>query len=366
MGPPLRRHALINKGNAHPKIQAVWRTSRLSPKICSNVMISLPIRQENKEAIVKVGINLINFGAGCDPDMLARWAAFAEETGFHLLMISDHVALTPDVQAGFPAPFYDPFISLAWLAAHTTTIELGTTVTILPYRHPLLTARMVTNIDRLSGGRFILGVGVGWAKKEFEALAVPFESRGAISNKYLEVIRRCWTEEVVSYEGRFVRFKRVHSGPPPVKRAGERGRAGIPIWVGGSSAAALRRAVRFGDAWHPYRFSLKWLQTFALPELKKIAEGEGRRTPDFCPRLSLQVTETPVPAARRQAGQGTIEQVREDLRALEALGATHVLLDTYAGPEQALKETADRQILARLVNEALDLAEERVREAWAV
>lgn len=95
-------------------------------------------------------------------------------------MISDHVAITPDVQSQFPAPFYDPFISLGWLAAATYRIELGTTVIILPYRHPLLTARMAANIDRLSDGRFVLGVGVGWAKQEFEALGIPFERRGGL------------------------------------------------------------------------------------------------------------------------------------------------------------------------------------------
>ena len=111
---------------------------------------------------MKFGVNILNFGPGASPKSLQRWAQFAEEVGYHLVMISDHVAITPDVQVEFPAPFYDPFMSLAWIAAITDKVELGTTVTILPYRHPLLTARMAANLDQFSGGRFILGVGVGW------------------------------------------------------------------------------------------------------------------------------------------------------------------------------------------------------------
>ena len=137
---------------------------------------------------MKVGVNLINYGPGVTPDSLARWATLAEALGYPFVMVSDHVAITPDVQAEYPAPFYDPFVTLAWLAGSTSEIELGTTVAVLSYRHPLQVASMSQTIDRLSGGRFILGVGVGWAKKEFTALGVPFEKRGAITDDYLAAI----------------------------------------------------------------------------------------------------------------------------------------------------------------------------------
>src|SRR5207302_1936826 len=163
-----------------------------------------------------------------NPNALERWARLAEAFGYDFAMISDHVAVTPDVAAQYPAPFYDPFITLAWLAGTTTKIELGTTVTILPYRHPLQTARMAANIDQLSGGRFILGVGVGWAKQEFAALGVPFEHRGALANEYLEIIKKCWTSDVVSHAGRWVSFAEVHTAPRPFRSPHP------PIWVGGS------------------------------------------------------------------------------------------------------------------------------------
>lgn len=191
---------------------------------------------------MKFGLNALNFGPGVNPALLHDWAQFAEETGYHFLMISDHVAVRPDVKAQFPAPFYDPFVSLGWLAARTTRIEIGTTVTILPYRHPLQTARLAANLDQLSGGRFIFGVGVGWAKEEFAALGVPFNRRGAITDEYLEVIRASWTNDIGTFDGEFVQFSNVQFGPKPVRFPGP------PVWVGGRSDAALRRAVRFGEA----------------------------------------------------------------------------------------------------------------------
>src|ERR1700682_2279818 len=170
-----------------------------------------------RPALMRIGVNLLNFGPGVSPDALAGWTQLAETLGYHFVMISDHVAMTPDVVARYPAPFYDPFVTLAWLARATKRVELGTTVVILPYRHPLHTARPAANVDRLSGGRFIFGVGVGWAKQEFAALGVPFERRGAMSNDYLAAIKTAWTTDPASYSGPFVSFRDVHTGPRPVR-----------------------------------------------------------------------------------------------------------------------------------------------------
>ena len=305
---------------------------------------------------MRFGINILNFGPGTGPESLARWARFAEEVGYHLIMISDHVAVTPDVQDGFPAPFYDPFVSLSWLANIAKTVELGTTVTILPYRHPLLTARLAANVDQLSGGRFILGTGVGWAGQEFAALGVPFEKRGAIADEYLEVIRLCWANEVVSYEGQFASFKDVHTGPRPVRQDG------LPIWVGGSSDAAVKRAVRFGDAWHPFRFTLDWLKDDALPKLRRLAEAEGKPTPAFCPRFSLRLTDKSLPEERRRLGHGSIHQIHADLKAMASLGAETILLDTYTGlPGQTERPEEDWKMLAKIADQVLDLPHEAIR-----
>ena len=113
---------------------------------------------------MKVGVNLINFGPSARPDTLAQRVRLVESLGYHLLMTSDHIAITSDVHGRYPAPFYEPFSTLGWLAGITQHMALGTTVIILPYRNILETARVMANIDQLSGGRLIFGVGVGWAQ----------------------------------------------------------------------------------------------------------------------------------------------------------------------------------------------------------
>jgi probable F420-dependent oxidoreductase len=305
---------------------------------------------------MRIGVNLLNFGPGVSPEALAGWTQLAETLGYHFVMISDHVALTPDVVARYPAPFYDPFVTLAWLARATTRVELGTTVVILPYRHPLQTARLAANIDRLSGGRFIFGVGVGWARQEFEALGVPFERRGAMSNDYLAAIKAAWTSDPASHSGPFVSFRDVHTGPRPVRAPHP------PIWVGGASEAALRRAVLLGDAWHPIRIRVPWLRDTGLPKLREIANKAGRPLPALCPRIRLRVTETALAEEQRVAGEGSLDQVRADLEALARLGASYVLFDTYTDDPEATRqhETAWR-MLALIAERVMDLAKQTLR-----
>jgi len=299
---------------------------------------------------MKFGVNTINFGPGTSPASLERWARFAEAVGFHLVMISDHVAITPDVHSRYPAPFYDPFITLGWLAGITSRVELGTTVAILPYRHPLQTARMVSNLDQLSGGRFIFGIGVGWAKQEFEALAVPFDRRGRLTNEYLAAIKTLWTNDVASFDGEFVSFKDVHTAPRAVRSPHP------PIWVGGSSEGALERAVRYGDAWHPLQIRMAWLRDQGLPRLRKMADAASKPVPALCPRISLLLTDSRLDDEKRLAGQGTLDQVRADLEQLALLGAQYVLFDTYTGrPEATLHPESDWAMLATLADKALDL-----------
>ena len=138
---------------------------------------------------MKFGVNLINFGPGVTPESLSRTVGLVEALGYHFVMTSDHVAVTSDVSGRYPAPLYEPFTLLGWLAAATRTMEIGTTVIVLPYRHPLEVARMAANVDRLSGGRLLFGVGAGWARQEFEALGVSYEHRGSITSEYLAAIK---------------------------------------------------------------------------------------------------------------------------------------------------------------------------------
>ena len=305
---------------------------------------------------MKIGVNLLNWGPGVSPDALARTSSLIEALGYHLVMISDHVAPTPDVVAKYPTPLYDPFTTLGWLAATTRRVELGTTVIIVPYRSPILTARMAATVDRLSEGRFIFGVGVGWAPQEFAALGVPFARRGAISNDYLQAIKTLWTQDVASHSGAFVTFKDVHTAPRPLRSPHP------PIWVGGSSDAALRRAVRYGDGWHPNRVRMEWLRDIGLPKLQAFAAAEGRRVPALCPRIRLELMESPMPDAQRLVGQGTLDQMRKDLHALEALGAEYVLFDSAGDDPQATRDQEPLwRMLTTLADKVLDLTHQTLR-----
>ena len=253
---------------------------------------------------MRLGVNVPNFGPGTDPDVLRRWAQVAEGLGFDMLMLSDHVVVTPDVAQFYPEPFYEPFTTLAWLAGITERIRLGTTVLIVPYRHPLLIARAAANLNDLSGGRLVLGVGSGWAREEFAALDVPFERRGALTDSHLAAVRAAWDAE-------------------PGYRAGS-----IPIWVGGNSDAGIRRAVRIGDAWHPLRFTMPWLSG-ALARLHASADEQGKAAPSFAPRIALRMTASPVTSEGRLAGEGTSDQILDDLHRLSEHGADIVVLDPY-------------------------------------
>src|SRR5689334_21161700 len=143
-----------------------------------------------------MGVNVPNFGPGTAPGLLRRWAQTVEGLGFDLLMMSDHIAVTPDVAEQYAAAFYEPFTTLAWLAGITDRIQLGTTVVIVPYRHPMLVARMAANLNDLSVGRLVLGVRVGWAGQEFDALGVPFRQRGKLTYYIMQAVRSaCGNDE---------------------------------------------------------------------------------------------------------------------------------------------------------------------------
>lgn len=249
-----------------------------------------------------LGVNVPNYGPGTDPGVMREWARLVEGLGFDILMMSDHVVVTPDVAVRYPEPFFEPFTTLSWLAGITTRVRLGTTVVVLPYRHPLVVARMATNLNELSGGRLVLGVGAGGARSEFEALDVPFARRGRLTDQYLGVLREAWGAQ-----------------------------SSIPIWVGGNSDAAIRRAIKFDAAWHPLRVTLPFLR----------AAVTSHPLPALAPRIALRLTGSPADDAERLAGTGSIEQIMDDLGELRRLGADTVVLDPYHGdPEETRRPDA--------------------------
>ena len=181
----------------------------------------------------------------------------AEDTGFESIWAVDHVVMCPDYESKYPydasgrSPFDenviqpDPLIWLTWVASATTTLKLGTGILILPLRNPAVLAKEAASLDRLSGGRLLMGIGVGWVEEESKAVGVEFHNRGQRCDEYVGAMRALWNQPVSSYQGEHVAFQNVVSRPEPVSPKG------VPILVGGHSPAAARRAGRLGDGFFP-------------------------------------------------------------------------------------------------------------------
>ena len=186
---------------------------------------------------------------GDDPAKIRDWAQAAEDLGFAYIEVPDHVFGATARDGWTPLydekdPFHETFTTLAFLAACTKTIGLSSGVLILPQRQTGVVAKQAAEVDLLSGGRLRLGIGGGWNHVEYDALGTDWKTRGARQAEQVEVMRRLWTEDLVSYKGRFHDMTEVNIVPPPVQRP-------IPVWFGGSSDAVVKRAARIGDGWMP-------------------------------------------------------------------------------------------------------------------
>ena len=186
---------------------------------------------------------------GTDPAKIRDWAQAAEDLGYAYIEVPDHVFGAKGRDGWVPLydekdSFHETFVTLGFLAAVTRTIGLSTGILIAPQRQTGVIAKQAAEVDMLSGGRLRLGIGVGWNHVEYAALGVDWKTRGARQAEQVEVLRRLWSGELVSFTGRFHDLQDVSIVPPPVQRP-------IPIWFGGSSDAVIRRAARLGDGWMP-------------------------------------------------------------------------------------------------------------------
>lgn len=191
---------------------------------------------------MRLGVHLPQYGRAASGATIVRAAQQAEELGFDDVWVSDHLAV-PAGAAYPPAFLFEPLMTLAWAGAATTSIGLGTSVLVLPYRHPLHLAKELASLDVLCGGRLTVGAAAGWLEGEFDALGVPYRQRGARTDEAIDAMRACWEgPDPVEFHGPTVDLDGMKVAPRPQRR--------IPIWVGGASPAALRRAAAKGDGWH--------------------------------------------------------------------------------------------------------------------
>jgi len=227
----------------------------------------------------------INFGPCADPDVAARVAQAAEQAGLESLWTGEHVVL-PDPQVPpSPSPpenpFLDPAVALAWVAAATKRILLGTGIIILPQRNPVVLAKELASVDVVSKGRLIFGIGAGYLKPEFDAIGAPFDHKSARTIDFLEAMLALWTQEKPAYEGRFVRFGGVQAFPRPVQKPHP------PIVMGGHAPEAFRRSVLHAHGW--YGFALDPAATAACLEGLRAAERQYGRPAHLGP-LEISIT----------------------------------------------------------------------------
>ena len=301
---------------------------------------------------MRYGFYLPTRGQTASPEALETLATRAEEWGFSSVMIADHIVFPVTIKSKYPYTVSGAFpgqgdaleqLSLmAFVAGKTRSLRLISSVMILPYRNPVVTAKMLATIDVLSRGRVTVGVGVGWLREEFEALGAPdFDRRGAVSDEYLRIFKALWTQDPASYHGEFYRFDSVRCLPHPVQKPHP------PIWVGGHSKAALRRVARLGDGWHPVGANpavpLRPPELRALlDELHRLAEAEGR---DFS-TLTISY-KAPIydsgrgvdGGAERRPFSGSQQAIADDIGTFAGLGVSELIFDFRS---DSLADSLDR------------------------
>ena len=288
------------------------------------------------------GVGLPHFRQVASTQAITTVAQRAEALGFDSVWVSDHIVVPRSAIARFGEVFFEPFTTLAYVAGKTGRIRLGTSVIILPYRNPLFMAKALATIDVLSGGRLIIGAAVGWLAEEFEALGIPFTERGARSDEALRVMRLLWTEAEPKFEGRYFRFAGIKAEPKPLQKPHP------PIWIGGASQAALRRAAEFADAWHPSHRPIDDIAAGAK-QFKILAKARGRdpKALQINARVPLRVVKNGRFPEPRPLLVGTPDQIVEDIGKYKEAGVTGFMFDTYYG-NPAVNDQDLKGVLATL------------------
>jgi len=276
---------------------------------------------------MKLGLHALGIGAGADRAVITEVSTAAERCGFATLWSGEHVVMVDRSTSRYPysddgqiavpaqADWIDPMIGLSFAAAATSTIGIATGVLLLPEHNPVHLAKQAATLDTLSGGRFTLGIGIGWSREEFDALGVPFERRGARSAEYVEAMRTLWRDDVASFDGEFVGFDSVRVNPKPVRDRR------IPIVLGGNSDAALRRAATWGDGWYGFNVDDVPAATERIATLRTLCRDAGRDPDDL--RLAVALR----------------DPQRSDVGALAELGVDELVV--VAGPPEDPREAGE-------------------------
>jgi probable F420-dependent oxidoreductase len=301
------------------------------------------------------GYDIPTRGPLAAPENVTAIAQKGEALGFGTAYVNDHIVIPTDIASRYPysedggwaggqfGEAMDILAYLAYLASATSKVRLLTSVMVVPYRNPVVTAKTIATIDVLSGGRVTIGCGAGWMEEEFIAVgAPPFKERGKSTDEYLEIFRELWTSEAPSYDGAYASFSNILALPQPRQSR-------LPLWIGGESRPALRRTARLGDGWYPIgynpKFPLDTLGRFKgrLGVLKEEAEKVNREPDSIDLAYSATWFKGPCEAVdvdgERRLFTGSADDVKSDMAAMAELGVNHLMF-RFVGA--SMPETEDR------------------------
>lgn len=300
--------------------------------------------------MTKFGVFLPVSGRAASRKTLMEAAQKAERLGYDSVWAADRLVMPWKIATSYPyskeatfivppdRPFFDTLTCLAFLAGCTESVRLGMSVMVLPYRHPLHWARIATTIDQLSTGRLIMGVGVGWMEEEFAAMNAPFKERGKVSDEQLTLLHRLWTEEHITFRGKYYSVEDIAFNPKPYQKPR------IPIWVGGEGKHAQRRAGRYGDAWFPYFVRITPSELAARFDNVRAEAKNAGRDPDqvkLACCLPVELTSVAGPQITDYL-KGSIEQVAARLKQFIDVGVIHIGLQFMIPHYPERQEQIDR------------------------
>jgi probable F420-dependent oxidoreductase len=303
---------------------------------------------------MRIGIAVPNYGPLASADVIGALAERVEASGLDSVWVSDHLLAPVGVKSIYPydprprptpsdvsvlEQMYEPLMTLGWLAGRTRRVRLGVSAYIVPYRNPVVTAKLVATLDALSGGRLTLAVGSGWLREEFAALHVPFTNRGRRLEEYLAICDALWAGGDAHYEGHYYQLPPVRTGPRPAQRPRP------PIWIAGNSRRVIERAARIGDGWHPIDLGPDELAA-GVARLHRLLDDIGR--PRDAVRVTLRSTVgLGATSGTRRPFHGDVAAVRADLDAYRAAGLQDLVLGLRReATRDALLHQADATIAA--------------------
>lgn len=301
---------------------------------------------------MEFGFNIPTRGPLANVETMISMAQRGEELGYRWFAVPDHIVVPRAIDSRYPysgtgafpgsdsGECMEMWTVMAWLAAHTEHARLLSSVMVVPHRNAVHTAKIISTLDVLSGGRVVVGVGAGWMEEEFKAIgAPPFAARGRVTDEFIESWKELWTNENPKYQGEHVAFENITFAPRPLRKPHP------PIWVGGESGPAMRRTVRLGDAWYPIgsnpRHPLNTVDRFknGLSKLAELAQAEGRDP------VSIEVTywanwfeegkSVTTDNGERHLFTGSNEDVAADIGTFRELGVTTLLFNFQRSSMQA-------------------------------